>query len=79
MNISGVLVHAYPEKIASVSRHLETIAGLEIHASNEAGKIVVTLEEADDTSMSGKLLDLQKIPGVLNASMIYHQFDELRD
>ncbi len=76
MNISGVLVHAYPQKMASVSQELEAIQGIEVHASTEAGKIVVTIEEADAGSMSDTLLNLQNIPGVLSASMIYHQFDD---
>ncbi len=76
MNISGVLVHAYPQKLAAVTRKLDAIDGIEVHASNDEGKIVVTIEKPDDASMSDTLLHLQDVPGVLNASMIYHQFDD---
>jgi len=76
MNISGVLVHAYPQKLAAVTRKLDAIDGIEVHASNDEGKIVVTIEKPDDASMSDTLLHLQDVPGVLNASMIYHQLDD---
>jgi nitrate reductase NapD len=76
MNISGVLVHAYPQKLAAVTSRLEAMEGIEVHASTEAGKIVVTIEKPDDGSMSDALLHLQDVPGVLNASMIYHQFED---
>ncbi len=76
MNISGVLVHAYPQKLAAVTRKLDAIDGIEVHASNDEGKIVVTIEKPNDASMSDTLLHLQDVPGVLNASMIYHQFED---
>jgi len=76
MNISGVLVHAYPEKAAAVTRRLESMEGFEVHASTDEGKIVVTIEKADDHSISDAMLELQDMPGVLNASMVYHQFED---
>jgi len=76
MNISGVLVHAYPKKLAAVTRKLDAMDGIEVHASNDEGKIVVTIEKPNDASMSDTLLHLQDVPGVLNASMIYHQFED---
>ena len=76
MNISGVLVHAYPEKVAAVSRRLEAMQGIEVHASTDEGKIVVTVEQADDGSLADTVLNLQDMPGVLSASMIYHHFED---
>ncbi len=76
MNISGVLVHAYPEKVAAVSRKLDAMQGIEVHASTDEGKIVVTVEQVDDGSLADTVLDLQDMPGVLSASMIYHHFED---
>ncbi|MCP4333309.1 MAG: chaperone NapD [Gammaproteobacteria bacterium] len=76
MNISGVLVHAYPEKAADVSRRLESMEGVEVHANTDEGKIVVTIEKSDDKSVADTLLELQVMPDVLNASMVYHQFED---
>ena len=76
MNISGVLVHAYPQKAASVTRKLKSMDGFEVHANTDEGKIVVTIEKPDDSSIADAMLELQDIPGVLNASMVYHQFED---
>ncbi len=76
MNISGVLVHAYPQKTAIVARKLESMEGFEVHANTAEGKIVVTIENPDDNSISDAMLELQDMPGVLNASMVYHQFED---
>ena len=80
MNISGVLVRAYPENISSVGEILTQMEGVEVHGNNSDGRIVVTVEQEDANLMSDVLTGMQDIPGVLSASMIYHQFeDEFRD
>lgn len=80
MNISGVLVRAYPEKINSIGEILTKMEGVEVHGNNSDGRIVVTVEQDDANLMSDTLVGMQAIPGVLSASMIYHQFeDELTD
>lgn len=79
MNISGVLVRAYPENIESVGRVLDGFDGVEVHGSNPDGRMVVTVEQANAGQLSDVLVRMHDIPGVLGASMIYHQFEELND
>ncbi len=76
MNISGVLVRVYPEKIIPVSDNLREMAGVEVHGNNDDGRIVVTVEQDDANQMSDALTHMQTLSGVLAASMIYHQFEE---
>lgn len=76
MNISSVVVHAYPQKAAAVSRKLDEMDGVEVHARSPEGKLVVTIEKPDDDSISETLLILQLMPDVLSASMVFHQFEE---
>lgn len=75
MNISGVLVRAYPEHIDSVGKILTRIDGVEIHGNNSDGRMVVTVEREDAAQMSDLIMQLQDVPGVLSTSMIYHHFD----
>ena len=76
MNISGVLVHTYPQHIDAISQRLDEIDGVEVHAVTDAGKIVITIEKPDDRGMSESVLQLQNLDGVLNASVIFHQFED---
>lgn len=75
MNISGVLVRAYPEHISTVGSALAKMTGVEIHGNNDDGRIVVTVEQAGAGEMSDLLTAMHDVPGVLSASMIYHQFE----
>jgi len=74
MNISGVLVHARPEKVAAVRLRLTEIAGVEVHAATDDGKLIVTVEEESDRILADTVLSLRDVPGVLSASMVYHEY-----
>jgi len=76
MNISGVIVKAYPEKIISIEKILTTMDGVEVHGNNEDGRIVITVEQEGANSLSDTLVEIQDVPGVLSAAMIYHQFED---
>jgi nitrate reductase NapD len=76
MNISGVLVRAFPARISPISDILRELPGVEVHGNNDDGRIVVTVEQDDANKMSDLLSHMQTLPGVLAASMIYHQFED---
>lgn len=76
MNISGVLVRTYPENIDSVTTLLAALEGVEVHGSNTDGRMVVTVEQENAGQLSDLLTQMHDIPGVLSASMIYHQFED---
>jgi len=76
MNISGVLVRAYPENIESVSQLLADFEGVEVHGSNTDGRMVVTVEQESAGRLSDLIAQMHDVPGILSASMIYHQFED---
>ncbi len=76
MNISGVLVRSYPENIQSVWDELDKMEGVEVHGSNDDGRMVVTVEQENAGQLSDMLVRMQDVHGVLSTSMIYHQFEE---
>ncbi len=76
MNISGVLVKAYPENLVSIEKVLASMDGVEVHGNNDDGRIVITVEQENANKVSDTLVQIQDVPGVLSAAMIYHQFDD---
>jgi len=76
MNISGVLVRAYPENIESVTQLLAGFEGVEVHGNNADGRMVVTVEQESAGRLSDLIAQMHDIPGILSASMIYHQFED---
>ena len=76
MNISGVLVKAYPENISTIEKVISQMEGVEVHGNNEDGRIVITVEQESANNISDTLVQIQDVPGVLSAAMIYHQFED---
>jgi len=76
MNISGVLVKAYPKNLVTIEETLSSMSGVEVHGNNDDGRIVITVEDKSANNITDTLVQIQDVPGVLSAAMIYHQFEE---
>lgn len=75
MNISGIVVHAHPDKIEMVRAQLEKISGVEVHAASAEGKMVVTIEKPSDREITDIFDEIGKTSGVLSTAMVYHHFE----
>jgi nitrate reductase NapD len=75
MNISGIVVHASPDKIDMVRAQLEKISGVEVHAASAEGKMVVTIEKPSDREITEIFDEIGKTSGVLSTAMVYHHFE----
>lgn len=75
-NICGVLVHANPRRQLEVISALGSISGVEVHRTAEDGRIVITVEDTAQSWAGETIKQIQELPGVLNASLVYHHFDE---
>ncbi len=77
MNICSVIVHANPEKAIQVQSTIEQVKGAEVHGGIDEGKLIVTVEQEDDSVMADAITGFANIEGVLSTSMIYHHYEEL--
>ena len=76
MNICGILVHTQPAGFEAVRERLLSVEGIEVHGMSDEGRVVVTLEEDNEDLMADKLHQVQRMDGVISASMIYHHNEE---
>ncbi len=75
MNICGVLVHAHPGKGADVAAAIASLDGAELHQTVPDGRMVVTVEDTEESSAGDTVLALHRLPGVLSAALVYHHFE----
>lgn len=73
MHIAGVLVQTRPEHLAKVRAQLAAIEGLELHATNPDGRLVVTLEGEDRGGVADALGRVHAADHVLSACLVYEQ------
>ncbi|MBS1190562.1 MAG: uncharacterized protein H6R10_2354 [Rhodocyclaceae bacterium] len=75
ISISSLIVGAQPAKAAAVRASLGTLAGVEVHAVTEDGRMIVTVEAASDDATVQAFETIRRLPGVLSAAMVYHRYE----
>ena len=75
MNISGILIHVSPGKVAAVKAAVSAFPGVEVHAATDDGRLVLTLDCQDNAAAADSLFKMNGVDGVLNASLVYHNFE----
>jgi nitrate reductase NapD len=70
--IAGLVIRARPERLSSVRAALTRLPGAEIHAVDERGKLVLTLEAATDGRIADLMLHIPDIPGVLTCDLAHY-------
>jgi nitrate reductase NapD len=51
------------------------MSGVEIHAASWEGRLVVSIESADDQDTASVFESIQMLDGVLSVSLVYSQFE----
>ncbi|MDD2046640.1 chaperone NapD [Pseudomonas putida] len=72
-HIASLVVLARPELFDAVKANLCLLDGLELHQQSSAGKLVVVLEAVDENQILQRIDQINNLPGVLNAALIYHE------
>lgn len=69
MTISGIVLACRPEHLAETREALGAFPWAEIHYSDPAGRMVLTIEAADVDESKDRLEHLQRLPRVLTAEL----------
>lgn len=66
-------MHARPEQLDAVLANLRLLDDLDVHQHSPEGKAVVVIEAVDETLILQRIDQVNALPGVLNAALIYHE------
>lgn len=78
LHIASVVVHATPRRAPVIADAIAGMAGAEVHARTEGGKLVVTLEADSAAAMTGAVSRIQHLDGVLSVALVYQCADSLQ-
>ncbi|WP_319531339.1 chaperone NapD [uncultured Cohaesibacter sp.] len=76
MNICGCLVSVARDDLRSARTAMERMAGVEIHAETEDGRLVVVVEDTDEAYASDTIMALHQVQGVYALTLNYHHFED---
>lgn len=74
-HISSLIVQVSPEHLDETKKRIAAFDEAEIYGVSEVGKIVVVLETEAEGFITDVIEKIINMPGVLGASMVYHQID----
>ncbi len=78
MNISSIVINTKPEHLDSVISKVTSIPACEFHLHDGSGRIIVTIEAEKVEHEIKVLQDIQTIPQVIDAQMVFtYSEDEL--
>ncbi len=76
MPVSSYVIRCAPERRAEVMCSLRALPGVEVGEASAAGLAVAT--DTPDTRVAEELGEqLQRVPGVLSAVLVYHNFEDV--
>ncbi|WP_051610216.1 chaperone NapD [Terasakiella pusilla] len=74
-NVCGLLAHVAAGKREEVRAQLNAFEGVEVHAETEDGRLVITIEDTEEMLCADRITIIDRLPGVMNSSLVYHQFE----
>ncbi|MCW8930612.1 MAG: chaperone NapD [Gammaproteobacteria bacterium] len=77
MTICSLVVQAKPEYLDNVNETLNTMNGVEVHAQNEYGKMVISIDHPSREYCSKTMTDMTRINGVMSTSLVYEYQEDL--
>ncbi|MCE8018378.1 chaperone NapD [Halomonas sp. MCCC 1A17488] len=79
LHISSLVVQLQPAHIADVRQQCQAHPGVEVHATDPCGKMVLVLETAGQREIVAFIEALQRAPGVLSVSLVYHHAESAEE
>ncbi|MBL7003731.1 MAG: chaperone NapD [Gammaproteobacteria bacterium] len=77
MTICSLVLQAIPENLPPVIKKLEEMDGVEVHATNEAGKMVVSIDHPSRKYCSDVMTKMTLLDGVMSTSLVYEYQEDL--
>jgi nitrate reductase NapD len=74
-NVCGLVVHVRPDRVESVEAEISALPGVEIHQAADQGRLVVTAIDEDGVTALDQIAAINRIPGVVSTSLVYHALD----
>jgi len=75
INICGVLVHTRIENAPRVQDRLQQYKGVEVHNVTDDGRLVVTIENEDQSELVDTINSISTVEGVISAAMVYQHHE----
>jgi len=77
LHIAGIVVLAHVQDVPRVADAIAQMPATAVHATSPDGKLIVTLEGASGRAIAERIDAIQRLEGVLTASLVYQHSEPL--
>ena len=77
LHIAGIVVHAHAQDVQRVADAIGQMPAAALHATSADGKLIVTLEASSARAITERIDAIQRLEGVLTASLVYQHSEPL--
>jgi len=75
--ICSLVVQAEPTYLDTVTQSLESINGVEVHAQDKRGKIVVCIDHPSREYCSEAMVNISHLTGIMSSSLVFEYQEDL--
>ena len=79
VHISSVVVHVAADRLNGISTAIQHLPGVEVHARDPAGKLIVTIESDSEAGIAERLNAIRDLDAVYAASLVYHHVEDAEE
>lgn len=73
-HIASVVVLAQPDCAADLASIIASLAGVDVPVVGANGKLIITIEAADERQLLTQIDTIRDLDGVHAATLVYHQY-----
>ncbi len=77
IHVTSLVVYAKAARAAAVADAIGRLPGVEVHANDGRGKLVVVIETGGDADMAAAINRVDRTAGVICSSLIYQHAEPL--
>ncbi len=77
IHVTSLVVYADPSRAAAIADTIARLPGVEVHATDGRGKLVVVVETTGDADMAAAIERVDRTAGVICAALVYQQAELL--
>ncbi len=77
IHVASLVVYANAARAGAVADAIGRLPGVEVHASDGRGKLVVVVETGDDADMAAAIDRVDRTGGVICTALVYQQAEPL--
>ncbi len=77
IHVASLVVYAGASRAVAVAEAIGRLPGVEVHANDGRGKLVVVVEAGDDADMAAAIGRVDRTAGVICTALVYQQAEPL--